>query len=56
MDFRQEGGGGDSRRSDTPRVAGRVGRGGGGFPVRTVLCVVGAVTVVGGAAYYGERE
>ena len=56
MDFRYDDADGDSTLSDTTRVAVRVVQSEGGFPFLTVLGVVAAVTVVGGAAYYRQRE
>ncbi len=56
MDFRYDDADGDSTLSDTTRVAVRVAQSEGGFPFLTVLGVVAAVTVVGGAAYYRQRE
>ena len=56
MDFRYDDADGDSTLSDTTRVAVRVVQSEGGFPFITVLGVVAALTVVGGAAYYRQRE
>lgn len=56
MDFRYDDGDGDSTLSDTTRVAVRVVQSEGGFPFGIVLGVVAALTVVGGAAYYRQRE
>ena len=56
MDFRYDDADGDSTLSDTTRVAVRVVESEGGFPFITVLGVVAAVTVVGGAVYYRQSE
>jgi len=56
LDFRYDDADGDSKLSETTRVAVSVTQSEGGFPLTSILGVLATVTVVGGAVYYRRRE